>query len=235
MSLESNNQEANLIGIIEQLTNEVMQMREKLDEIHTDVKKQGNQLSKIQEAFDLIMRDYFTDLAEGMKNFSELTQRMVAKENVTAEEAVKIHETLSLHAELLKKRTEIVEEPTVNLSSEAMKAIYREIIPEVKSLLDALHLKIEDNIVELNQATNGTIEGNRETIMESLRIVNDNMPVHVRNIINRMNDAETNIKRSMPGKRTGASKKHFEQHLLHNFCTFYTLLSVYYQFFAHLE
>jgi hypothetical protein len=176
-----------------------MQMREKLDEIHTDVKKQGNQLSKIQEAFDLIMRDYFTDLAEGMKNFTELTQRMVAKENVTVEEAVKIHETLSLHAELLKKRTEIVEEPAVNLSSEAMKAIYKEIIPEVKSLLDGLLKELEDDLMKLNEATNDTIDNNRETIMENLRILNNNMSGWSRDILSRMNDAETNIKRSMPG------------------------------------
>ncbi len=175
-----------------------------LENMSDKLNAQSRQIAKMNEAFDMIMGDYFEEVTDGVEDFSSFLRQFVVdngKEHLLAKntEGERKRESLLTRLELLKGRTELVEETTVSFSSENMQEIYRAIIPGIKSEIDALYNKISNDLVEMHKANTNNLLGNTDAILGSIKSHNDNLNNQTRNLISRISSSEKATKMAMPG------------------------------------
>ncbi|HEO97891.1 MAG: hypothetical protein JW682_07645 [Campylobacterales bacterium] len=189
---------AALFSKLDEINTVVVEQNKMLQEHGDKLEAQSRQIQKMNEAFDMIMGDYFKEIMDGVKDFDRYAKNIMdnsGKELSTAEG----QETLLNRLEILKGRAELVEETTVGFSSKQMQEIYRAVVPDIKKEIDELYRKIVKSLHEMHDVNTDNIVNNAGAVIRTITNHNDNMNAQIRSLATRISESETAIKRAMPG------------------------------------
>jgi len=194
-------------GSLKEFATALFDKLDKLDKLEREQKKQGEELKaqtqkieRIKEIFDMILINYFEEMKKGVKEFNAYVQRITENEGKELE-TPQGREMLLNRIELLKDKAELVEETTVELSSEQLQAIYRAIVPDIKKEIDQFHENIVDHLHNMYDATTNNILKNTRAVLGTITNHNTIVEGHMRNLIAKINTSEKAIIQGMPGNR----------------------------------
>lgn len=187
-----------LFSKLDEINTMVVEQHKMLQEHGDKLEAQSRQIAKMNEAFDMIMDDYFKEVMEGVKEFGQYMKR-ITQSGGRELETDEGREMLLTRIELLKGRADLVEDTTVSFSSENMQKIYRAIMPDIKKEIDSLYAKINNDLHGMHTATTNNIVNNTTLVMKSIANHHDNLEVQARNLMVRIGESEKAIKMAAPG------------------------------------
>ena len=183
-----------LLSKMDEMTNTV---NNKIDEQGNKIDALTKQISKMNEAFDKIMADYFLEVQDGISTFSVFVRDIVhdIKNNTLTDKQVE--ELLLSRLELLKDRTDLIETQTVSFSSELMQGIYEDIIPNVKKEIDGLYDKIVEELHGMHEAGINTTSKNAINISNTILKIERNLIEHSQRLSAKITNSEESLKVSL--------------------------------------
>ena len=182
---------------------------ERLDSIENAVFVQGKQieqqteqLKKMNEAFDMIMHDYFSDIKTDVK---ELSEYAAAQEGKSEQELIAeaTPEMLKLKLELLREQIDDgIEEQMLDLSSPEVKEMHDKIVPAVRKEVEAMEQRLQEFIrQDLLDATGAIVKQTASmasTLQEDLRYIVKLIRENADSLGKKIKESEASIKRSQP-------------------------------------
>ncbi len=187
---------------IEATENFETQVLQKLDTLANAVADQASRIDKMENAFSLILKDYFKEVIDGVEEFSDFVKEMSDAKSGLAENP-RSPEMLRSRLEVLKGKADMVDETTASFSSDQMRQIYKLIMPDIQKSIDDLYKKVESDLGEVVKdlaSGQGRILG---TMDNYLRTITKNLQEHSRNLSARIASAESGVKSAIPGKGKG--------------------------------
>lgn len=189
-----------LFGRLDEMNETLKEQSSTLD-VHTEkLELQSKQISKMNEAFDMIMRDYFDDVTNSIKDYGNyITQQSRKNEEALIAEATP--DMIRVKLDILRDKVSLVDEKTVILSNPKMQEVYNEMMPVIKkelnimsnSLYDKINTDLHSMTFELAKTTGEIGKWIREDIADS----NNKLNQHALSLINKMNSSEKSIKMSL--------------------------------------
>ena len=139
-----------MIDMIEGIAKQNKEIIKQNQEIIAQNRQQAEALQKMQEAFDLILLDYFKEVRTDISNLTSFIYSLAdAGADTLSVDKDKLNTELLARMAVAKESTQMVSPQAVPLASDAVQAIYEKMMPEIRAELQRLEDEIEKGLIDV--------------------------------------------------------------------------------------